>query len=227
MVNIFNLDIEKKIIEFIKNSPLGVTSSDIAHYLGLNRMTIAKYLAIIQEKTLVDFKQLGMTKLWYVPVTLSKEGYLKDLTLNISAEFNDEASRRKIKRAAISIAKDIGEMYKRFHGVEKLNYSQVVDSLIDAQRKIGGNFAFAERGEDVIVFKNIKCPFGERVRKAPGLCATTSALCGVMVARNLGYSKVVLKRTIAEGSNECLIYVYLNKTKEAEKGKIMDEYASV
>jgi len=69
----FNLEIEKKIIDFVKKSPLGVTSSDIASYVGLNRMTITKYLAIIKERALIDFKQFGMAKLWYIPVNISKE----------------------------------------------------------------------------------------------------------------------------------------------------------
>lgn len=221
----FDLEIEKKIINFIKNSPLGVTSSDIAHYLGLNRMTIAKYLAIIKEKALVDFKQLGMAKLWYVPVTLNRENYLNDVLLALCKELNDAASLRRIKSVAIAIAKGVAEQYRNFHGVTKLNHNQVVDSLVNAQKKIGGNFAIVERNEDSIIFRNTKCPFGERVKKAPCLCATTSALCGVMTAGNLGYSKVVLKRTIAKGSTECLIHIHLKKTEV--KGKETDEYFSV
>lgn len=221
----FNSEIERKIVDFIKKSPLGVTSSDIAHYLGLNRMTIAKYLAIIKERALVDFKQLGMAKLWYVPVTLNKQGYFNDMLLKLGSEFHDEASKKRVKKAAIRVAKKIEETYKKFYGVIKLNFPQVIDSLVDSQRKIGGNFVVVERTEDVIILKNTRCPFGDKVKNKSSLCATTSALCGVITARNLGYSKVVLKKTIAKGSNECLIHIYLKKTKEA--GKEIDEYASV
>lgn len=220
-----NLEIEKKIVSFIKNSPLGVTSSDVAHYLGLNRMTIAKYLAIIKEKALVDFKPLGMAKLWYVPVTLNRETYFNSVILNLAAELNDAALKKRVKSAAIANAKKVEQQYKKFHGIEKLNYIQVLDSLVDAQKKIGGNFIVIERTEDLIILKNTKCPFGEQVKKAPCLCTTTSALCGVMTAKNLGYSKVILKKTIAKGSNDCLIYIYLKKT-EQETGNEIDEYAS-
>ncbi len=222
----FNSEIEKRILDFIKNRPLGVSSSDIANYLGLNRMTITKYLAIIKERTLVDFKQLGMAKLWYVPVTLNKEGYFNNTLLNISKELDDNTSKKKVKKAAIANAKNIEEMYKKFHGVNKLNYTQVINSLTDAQRKIGGNFIVVERTEDIIILRNTKCPFGKKIKKASCLCSTTSALCGVITARNLGYSRVVLKKTIAKGSTECLIYIYLKKTKETEK-ETTDEYASV
>lgn len=216
-------NIEEKIVNFVKNSPLGVTSSDIANYLGLNRMTIAKYLAIIRGKTLVDFKQLGMAKLWYVPVTLNKESYFNDVILKLGEELNDASLKKKIKEAAIATSKKIEEQYKQFHNTNKLNYMQVINSLVDAQKKIGGNFIVLERADDVIVLRNTKCPFGEKVKKAPCLCTTTSALCGVMTARNLGYSKVILKKTIAKGAKECLIYIYLKKTGETEAA---DEYAS-
>lgn len=222
----FNSDIENKIVDFIKKSPLGVTSSDIAGYLGLNRMTIAKYLAIIKEKALVDFKPLGMAKLWYVPVSLNKEIYFDEVILNLANEMGDEVSKKRVKKAAIATAQGIEVQYKKFHGVDKLNYHQVIDSLVDAQRKMGGNFIVLERTEEIIIIKNTKCPFGGKVKGKGCLCATTSALCGVMTARNLGYSKVILKRTIAKGANECLIYIYLKKTKETGK-ETTDEYASV
>lgn len=221
----FDSETEKRIVDFIKNSPLGVTSSDITHYLGLNRMTIAKYLAIIKEKALVDFKQLGMAKLWYVPVTLNREGYFNELLLKLGTEFSDAVSSKRLKKVVIATAKKIEEQYKKFHNTDKLNYTQVIESLVDAQRKIGGNFIIVERTEDIIILRNTKCPFGEKVKKAPYLCSTTSALCGVITARNLGYSKVILKKTIAKGSNECLIHIYLKKTKETDKET--DEYASV
>lgn len=220
----FNSEIEKKIVTFIKNSPLGVTSSDIAHYLGLNRMTISKYLAIIKEKTLVDFKPLGMTKLWYVPVTLNRETYFNDAMLKLGMELNDAPSQKRVKKAAISMAKKVEEQYKKFHGLDKLNYVQVINSLVDAQRKIGGNFIVVERTEDIIILRNTKCPFGEEVKKASCLCNTTSALCGVMTARNLGYSKVILKKTIAKGASECRIHIHLKKTENKDAA---DEYASV
>ncbi|HZX44283.1 MAG TPA: methanogen output domain 1-containing protein [Candidatus Nanoarchaeia archaeon] len=211
-----NPEIEAKIVEFIKNSPFGVTSSDIADYLSINRMTVAKYLAIIKVKAKVDFKQLGMAKLWFVPVILNKENYLDANLVNLAKELKDDKSKEKMKKAAIETAQIIEEQYRGFYNTSKLTYRQVLESLIDSQKKIGGNFTVVESNEDVIVLKNSKCPFGEPVKHAPCLCATTSALCGVMTARNLGYSKVVLKKTIAKGSDICIIYIYLKKTKESE-----------
>jgi len=60
LVKMFSGDIEKKIVDIVKKSPLGLTSSEIAKYLGVNRVTLTKYLAVIREKALLDFKQFGM-----------------------------------------------------------------------------------------------------------------------------------------------------------------------
>ena len=76
---------------------------------------------------------------------------------------------------------------------------------------------------NIIILRNSKCPFGDKVRSV--MCSSTSALCGVMTARNLGYSKVVLKKTIAKGASECSIHIQLKKTNEEDK--TADEYASV
>jgi hypothetical protein len=46
----------------------------------------------------------------------------------------------------------------------------------------------------------------------------TSNIFGHIAAENLGYSKVELQRTIAEGHSECRVVVYLRPTAEAGKG---------
>ena len=47
----------------------------------------------------------------------------------------------------------------------------------------------------------------------------TSNVFGHIAAENLGYGKVELQRTIAEGHSECRVVVYLRPTAEAEKAE--------
>ena len=219
----FTDDIQGKIIDFVRNSPLGVSSSDIAKYLGLNRMTIVKYLAIIQEKALVDFKQLGMAKLWFIPVKINKEDFFEVFITELAKDLNDEASKKKIKKVAIGIAQRIELEYKQFHGIEKLSQEQVIDSLIDAMRRLGGKFELVEKTPDVIIIRQMKSPFGEKIQQSPVLWAFTSALCGVLTARNLDYSRVELKKTLENNPEERLIYIHLKKP-EKSKEKTSEEY---
>ena len=64
---------------------------------------------------------------------------------------------------------------------------------------------------EVITVVNTCCPFGDGVTNFPELCRMTSSVFGGIAARNFGYAKVVLDRTIARGNRTCLVSVYLNE----------------
>ena len=46
---------------------------------------------------------------------------------------------------------------------------------------------------------NRQCPFAEKVIGRPSMCMMTSNVFGHIAADNLGYSKVELRETIADG----------------------------
>jgi len=207
----FDSKIEKKIINFIKKSPLGVTSSEIGKFLGFNRMTITKYLAIIKEKALIDFKQLGMAKMWYIPVDINKTKFLKEMITGICENISTDQLKKAIEKIAIKIGQEISDIYRNFHNTAKLTKTQLIDSIIDAMNKLGAHFSLISEDKDKIVFRNSKCLFGNKIKRCQLLCLTTSNIIGKIVAENLGYSRVELKRTIANGYNEDIIRVYLNK----------------
>ena len=210
----FDFDIEKRIVKFIKESPIGVTSSEIARYLNVNRMTITKYLAVIKEKALIDFKQLGMAKLWFVPVKLNKESFLNMLTIQIVAKSTD---KKAIKSAASKVADHIVEQYNKYYGVEKLNIGQVIEAIEDSQSKIGGKAKVVDRTGRKLVVECTSCPFGDNVKLCQHLCYVTSNVLGKLVSKNLGYAKVNIKNAIAKGSENCLIEIFLKEGKEEGK----------
>ena len=87
--------------------------------------------------------------------------------------------------------------------------------LVDLKRRIEGDFFVIEESEDKIVLGNRRCPFAEKVIGRPSMCMMTSNVFGHIAADNLGYSKVELRETIAEGAPECRVIVYLKPTAEA------------
>jgi len=58
--------IEERIINFLKQSTHGATGSEIAKFLGLNRVTVSKYLDVLRAEGLIDYKQIGRTKIWFL-----------------------------------------------------------------------------------------------------------------------------------------------------------------
>jgi PAS domain S-box-containing protein len=54
------------IYKFLLSAEKGATASDIAKSISSNRMTITKYLDIMKGQDLVNYKGVGMAKLWYI-----------------------------------------------------------------------------------------------------------------------------------------------------------------
>src|SRR3989338_11565849 len=201
----FNTDTENKIVDFIKKSPLGVTSNDIARYLGLNRMTMTKYLAIIKEKALIDFKQFGMAKLWYIPVNLTKENFFSKIMSSIAFKMPENEFKELSEKVGISLGEEINQMYLKFNGAEKLSIDQISNAYDDIGKKLGGNFK-SKLGSDKISVEIVQNPFEQSNIKA--MNRILSAVFAKIAALNLSYARTVVLEQ--EGSN-AVINVYLEK----------------
>jgi DNA-binding Lrp family transcriptional regulator len=64
-------DTEKLILDFLKKQPMGATVTDIANKLNMSRTTTVKYLEVMRATGLLDYKEVGMAKLWFVSTRLS------------------------------------------------------------------------------------------------------------------------------------------------------------
>jgi len=201
----FNLEIEKKIVDFVKKSPLGASSSDIASYIGLNRMTITKYLAIIKERALIDFKQFGMAKLWYIPVNLSKESFLSKITAYMAINMPKEEFKTLSKKAGISLGEDINQMYLNFDDTKKLTIVQITDAYADIGKKLGGNFKPKLENERISV-EILESPFEKSSISV--MNTILSVVFAKIASLNLGYARAVVSEP--NGGN-VFIDVYLKK----------------
>lgn len=116
------------------------------------------------------------------------------------------------------VGDQINDSYKAALQVDNLSRAQVADVLVDLKRRIQGSFYVIEENDERIVFGNKDCPFGEKVLGRPSMCMMTSNVFGVIAAENLGYARVDLERTIAQGHGECRVVVHLNPGPEPAQG---------
>lgn len=114
------------------------------------------------------------------------------------------------------VGEQINAQYRQALSLERLSREQVARVLVDLKRRIQGRFYIIEENDEKIVLGNAACPFGDKVKERPAMCMMTSNVFGLITADNLGYSKVVLEKTIADGSPECRVVVYLKPSEEAE-----------
>lgn len=156
-----------------------------------------------------------------LPVPLERDVFLRTLIRELSGALQDivglEEASGFISIVGQNMGSQINADYKKALAVEKLSAEQVGAVLVDLKRRIQGDFYIVEETDEKIVFHNRRCPFEDKVIGRPAMCMMTSNVFGSIAAENLGYAKVSLEETIAEGSNRCVVTVFLKPTAESEE----------
>ena len=153
-------------------------------------------------------------------VALERDAFLRSILHHLAGTLQevvglDEASGF-VSVVGQRLGEEINAEYKRALGLPALAPSQVAAVLVDLKRRIQGEFYVIEETADRIVLGNRACPFGDKVIGRPALCMMTSNVLGHITADNLGYAKVALEATIAQGHPGCRVVVYLTPGAEAE-----------
>jgi predicted ArsR family transcriptional regulator len=141
---------------------------------------------------------------------------LRELSGTLQDIVGTEEASGFISVVGQNMGRQMNEDYKSALKVSNLSRDQVMAVLIDLKKRIQGDFYIIEEKEDKIIFGNRACPFAEKIIDRPSMCMMTSNVFGSIAAENLGYAKVELEQTIATGSPECKVIVYLQPTEEAE-----------
>ena len=161
-----------------------------------------------------------VTHLQTIDIPLERDGFLRDLIRELAGTLQDVVGTKQasgyISVVGQRIGDEINARYKSALQVDRLSREQVAAVLIDLKQRIQGDFYIIEETDEKIVFGNHACPFREKVEGRPSMWMMTSNVFGAIAAENLGYSKVELQRTIAEGHGECRVVVYLKPSDESD-----------
>lgn len=153
-------------------------------------------------------------------VPLERDVFLRTLIRHLAGTLEDVVGLNEASGFVSVVGQRIGDeingAYKQALALEKLDREQVAQVLVDLKRRIQGDFYVVEQDDEKIVFGNRACPFAEKVLGRPSMCMMTSNVFGAIASDNLGYAKVVLEQTIAQGHGGCRVVVYLKPTVEAE-----------
>jgi predicted ArsR family transcriptional regulator len=158
-----------------------------------------------------------------LPLALERDAFLRTLLGELAGTLQEVVGLEEASGFVSVVGQRIGDQinadYRAALGVETLTRGQVAEVLVDLKRRIRGDFYVLEESDEKIVLGNRACPFEDRVVGRPALCMMTSNVFGSIAAENLGYAKVALEQTIAEGHPGCRVVVYLTPTAEAESAK--------
>ncbi|NEQ38656.1 MAG: transcriptional regulator [Okeania sp. SIO3I5] len=156
-------------------------------------------------------------------ITLERDVFIRTLIRELSGTLQEvvglEEAAGFISVVGQAMGDQINATYKSALEVSNLSKEQVAQVLVDLKKRIQGDFYIIEQDDEKIVFGNRVCPFAEKVIDRPSMCMMTSNVFGSIAANNLGYAKVELQETIAEGAESCRVVVYLKLTEDAEEAE--------
>jgi predicted ArsR family transcriptional regulator len=156
-------------------------------------------------------------------IPLERDVFLRTLIRELAGTLQDVVGLQEASGFVSVVGQRVGdkinESYKAALQVDRLSREQVAQVLVDLKRRIKGTFEVEYEDDEKIVLRNGNCPFEDKVIGRPAMCMMTSNVFGVIAAENLGYAKVGLERTIAEGHGECRVVVYLKPEGAAGKAE--------
>ena len=143
---------------------------------------------------------------------------LRELTGSLEEVVGLEEASGYISVVGGAIGEQIDAQYRKALAVDRLDRAQIASVLVDLKRRINGDFFVIEEREDRIILGNRRCPFGAYVEGRPSLCMMTSNVFGRIAANNLGYARVQVEESIAQGHGGCRIAVYLTPSQDIQPG---------
>jgi predicted ArsR family transcriptional regulator len=169
-------------------------------------------------------------KVQTLAIPLERDVFLRTLIRELSGTLQDVVGLAEAAGFVSVVGQRVGDQinhdYKAALEVSGLDRSQVAEVLVDLKRRIRGDFYVIEEDEEKIVLGNRACPFAEKVLGRPAMCMMTSNVFGVIAAENLGYAKVELQQTIANGDSGCRVVVHLKPTAGAQKAEGREYFKS-
>ena len=156
-------------------------------------------------------------------ISLDRDVFLRTLIRELSGTLQEVVGVKEASGFVSIVGQRMGDyindQYAAALNASTLSRQEVAGVLVDLKRRIQGDFYIIEESDDKIVLGNRACPFGDKVIGRPAMCMMTSNVFGAIAARNLGYAKVELQKTIALGQPECRVVVYLRATPESEQSE--------
>ncbi|MDH5181449.1 MAG: methanogen output domain 1-containing protein [Gammaproteobacteria bacterium] len=158
-------------------------------------------------------------------IAIDRDIFLRNLLRELTGTLEEVVGLDEAAGFVSIVGRHIGEwmdvQYRKALNAGELSLPQVGEVLVDLKRRIQGGFAITSIDKEKIVLVNTRCPFGEKVLQRPSLCMMTSNVFGTVTAENLGYAKVCLRETIAQGDQQCqvIIYLQLNETSNQDEGR--------
>lgn len=148
-----------------------------------------------------------------LPIGRDRDQFTRELLRELAGVLEEsiglDAAAGFIAEVGARIGTQMNTEYREATGSSPLSLEQVAAALVDLKARIRGGFRIERVDGDAIVFTNDARPFGEYVEGRRSLCQMTSNVFGRVAADNLGFARVEIAESIAEGHDGCRVIVHL------------------
>lgn len=110
----------------------------------------------------------------------------------------------------------VNQNYQQALHVDQLDQEQVVAVIMDFKKRIGGEFYVIDEYPDRLILGNRHCPFAPLIEDQPMFCQVTANFIGTISADNLGYARVNVDQSMAQGHDHCQITIFWHPNDEMQ-----------
>lgn len=172
--------------------------------------------------------QATETEISTLDISLERDEFMRDLLRHLTGVLQDVVGLDEASGFIAIVGQNMGEQINQNYcnalEVSSLSLDQVAAVMVDLKQRIKSDYQLVSANTEKIVLQSTSCPFAEKVIGRPSLCMMTSNMFGTIAAENLGYAKVNLAETIAQGDARCRIEIYLQHNDEADSASGIEYY---
>ena len=210
-------DIQTKILDFLDEEIYGASISEIARAINVSRITLSKYLETMRAHGLVNYKSIGMAKLWRPGSGSANSKLLEELLFHILPDKfkqidEDNAYTLNVettKELLISTLSDSTSVQEALQNndsyIDKILYCYTYAGLPDAI------FEYEVFGEtdDNITLKVTKCPHIKYTENNILACSACEGIKRGILHSLFGMTSPVFtnQQAISEGADSCIFSI--------------------
>jgi len=132
--------LEEQILDYLKKMRVGATASELSRKLNINRMTAVKYLEVMRATGLVDYKNVGMAKVYYVSTEFSYAQHVLLLkTRQLLENLKTPEEHHTILENILESHSEIASTYKRSDREEIAKLLEVYANKIREAKPVKNN----------------------------------------------------------------------------------------
>ena len=209
-------DIQSKIIDFLKQEKHGASISEMARSINVSRITLSKYLEMMRVQGLVNFKSIGMAKLWRLGSGSANSKLLEEMLFHVLPEkfkqideenayaLNVETTKELLKNTLKDCDSVIESLNNKESYIDKILYCYTYAGLPEVFE-----YEIVKETDDDFILKITSCPHIKYTKNNPLACSACEGVKRGILDAIFGILSPTFTcyQLISEGADSCIFSI--------------------